>query len=90
MPGKCVTGSVIEVNLHPCLGSEPRKTRPCLVIQSDIGNKFPVDVPVCKGEGGLTKDSAVQRSRGHWVNSTLGQMKKIDRALRISMALDSE
>ena len=119
MPGKCVRGSVIEVNLDPGLGSEPRTTRPCVVIQNDIGNKFsptsiiavitgaenvprqyPVDVPVSKGEGGLTKDSVVQCSQIRSVDEarfvrTLGQLnagtiKKIDRALRISLALDSE
>ncbi|MBZ5594917.1 MAG: type II toxin-antitoxin system PemK/MazF family toxin [Acidobacteriia bacterium] len=40
MPGKCVRGSVIEVNLDPSLGHEQAKTRPCVVIQNDIGNKY--------------------------------------------------
>lgn len=40
MPGRCVRGEVVEVNLDPAIGSEPRKTRPCVVIQNDIGNKY--------------------------------------------------
>jgi mRNA interferase MazF len=117
MPGKCKRGAVIEVNLDPGLGSEPRKTRPCVVIQNDVGNKFsptsivavitgaenvprqyPIDVPVSKGEGGLTTDSVVQCSQIRTVDEarfvrTLGQlhdgtMNKIDQALRISLALE--
>jgi mRNA interferase MazF len=40
MPGKCVRGAVIEINLDPVIGSEANKTRPCVVIQNDIGNKY--------------------------------------------------
>jgi mRNA interferase MazF len=40
MPGKCVRGAVIEVNLDPTQGHELKKKRPCVVIQNDIGNKF--------------------------------------------------
>jgi mRNA interferase MazF len=47
MPGQCVRGEVVEVNLDPAIGSEPKKTRPCLVIQNDIGNKYsPVTIVV--------------------------------------------
>ena len=40
MPGKVVRGEVIEVNLDPTVGSEAKKTRPCVMIQNDVGNKF--------------------------------------------------
>ena len=40
MPGKCVRGTVLDVNLDPTLGHEQAKTRPCVVIQNDIGNKY--------------------------------------------------
>ena len=40
MPGRCVRGDVIFVNLDPAVGSEPKKTRPCLVVQNDTGNRF--------------------------------------------------
>ncbi len=33
-------GDVFLVNLDPTVGSEQGKTRPCLVIQNDDGNKF--------------------------------------------------
>jgi len=45
MPGRCVRGAVIEVNLDPVIGSEANKTRPCVVVQNDIGNKYsPVSI----------------------------------------------
>ena len=31
-------GDIVLVNLEPVLGSEQGKTRPCLVLQNDIGN----------------------------------------------------
>jgi mRNA interferase MazF len=40
MPGKCVRGTVLDINLDPGLGHEQRKTRPCVVIQNDVGNKY--------------------------------------------------
>ena len=33
-------GDIYLVNLDPTLGAEIRKTRPALVLQNDIGNKF--------------------------------------------------
>src|SRR5215469_4510250 len=39
MPGKCVRGAVIEVNLDPVVGSEANKIRPCVVIQNDVSNR---------------------------------------------------
>jgi mRNA interferase MazF len=116
VPGKCVRGAVLSINLDPTVGHEVNKTRPCVVIQNDIGNKFsptivvaaitdaehigkpyPVNVPVQKGEGGLSKASvvlcnqirSVDESR---ITGTLGRlsdetMKRIDTALRISLAL---
>ncbi len=116
MPGRCVRGEVVEVNLDPALGGEPKKTRPCVVIQNDIGNRYspvtivavitgaenvprqyPVDVPVPRGEGGLSKDSVIQcnlircvdenriiRSLGHMVPRT---MERVSSALRISLGI---
>jgi len=40
MPGKCVRGTVLDIRLDPTLGHEQRKTRPCVVIQNDIGNRY--------------------------------------------------
>jgi mRNA interferase MazF len=39
MPGKVARGTVVDVNLDPSGGREIMKTRPCVVIQNDIGNK---------------------------------------------------
>jgi len=107
---------VVEVDLDPAIGSEPNKTRPCVVIQNDIGNRYspiaivaaitgaenvprryPVDVEVPRGEGGISKKSVVQcnllrsvdekrfvRILGHLSAST---MERVDQALRISLAL---
>jgi len=116
MPGKCVRGAVVEVNLDPVIGSEANKVRPCVVIQNEIGNRYspivivaaitgaenvpkryPVDVPVPKGEGGLTKDSVVQCNQIRSVDEkrlirNLGQLRpttmaKVNDALKISLAL---
>jgi mRNA interferase MazF len=35
-----VRGDIYLVNLDPVKGSEQGKTRPCLVIQNNIGNKY--------------------------------------------------
>ncbi len=116
MPGKCVRGAVVEVNLDPVVGSEANQTRPYVVIQNDAGNRFspivivaaitgaenvprqyPVDVPIAKGEGGLAKDSVVQCNQLRSVDErrlvrTSGQLRpstmtKVDKALKISLAL---
>jgi mRNA interferase MazF len=116
MPGRYTRGDVIGINHDPAIGSEPKKTRPCVVVQNDVGNKYspvliiavitgaekvprayPVDVPVQKGEGGLTKGSVVQcnlirsvdesrvvRVLGHLVETT---MQKVDAALKVSLGL---
>lgn len=39
MPQNCVRGAVVEVSLDPSVGREYMKTRPCLVVQSDLLNK---------------------------------------------------
>jgi len=38
MPGKVTRGTVVEVNLDPIIGREIAKSRPCVVIQNDVGN----------------------------------------------------
>ena len=37
---KCNRGDVLEVNLDPSVGREYMKSRPCLVVQSDLLNKY--------------------------------------------------
>jgi mRNA interferase MazF len=53
MPGKCVRGAILDINLDPAVGHEVRKSRPCLVVQNDIGNRFSpltIVVPVSGAE----------------------------------------
>ncbi len=38
MPGKCLRGAIVEVNLDPVIGHEQAKTRPCVVVQNDTSN----------------------------------------------------
>jgi mRNA interferase MazF len=40
VPNKCSRGTVLEVNLDPSVGREYMKARPCLVVQSDLLNKY--------------------------------------------------
>jgi mRNA interferase MazF len=37
--GNIVRGDVVEVNLDPTVGTEIKKTRRCIVVQNDIGNR---------------------------------------------------
>jgi mRNA interferase MazF len=79
-------GEIWMVNFSPGRGSEQEGTRPALVIQNDVGNRYaattivaavtstikiyPVTVPLKKGEGGLPRPSMVN----------LAQLLTIDRA----------
>ena len=38
--GRITRGEIVLANLEPVKGSEQRGTRPVLIIQNDIGNKF--------------------------------------------------
>lgn len=40
MPTKCNHGTVLDVSLDPSVGREYMKTRPCVVVQSDLLNKY--------------------------------------------------
>jgi mRNA interferase MazF len=40
MPGRCTRGVILQISLDPTLGHEIKKSRPCLVVQNDIGNKY--------------------------------------------------
>jgi mRNA interferase MazF len=63
----------------------------------NVPKRYPVDVPVKQGEGGLVKNSVVQCNMlrcvdGRRVLGTLGKlsprtMQEVDRALKISLAL---
>lgn len=40
MPGRPSRGMVIEVNLDPVIGHEQGRSRPCVVVQNNVGNRF--------------------------------------------------
>jgi len=40
MVGKPFRGMVVEVSLDPVVGHEQGRSRPCVVIQNDVGNRF--------------------------------------------------
>lgn len=40
MAGRPFRGMVVEVNLEPVIGHEQGRSRPCVVVQNDIGNRF--------------------------------------------------
>jgi len=40
MPVKPLRGMVVEVSLDPVVGHEQGRSRPCVVVQNDSGNRF--------------------------------------------------
>jgi mRNA interferase MazF len=40
MAGKPFRGMVVEVGLDPVVGHEQGRSRPCVVVQNDVGNRF--------------------------------------------------
>lgn len=40
MIAKPSRGMIVEVNLDPVIGHEQGRSRPCVVVQNDIGNRF--------------------------------------------------
>jgi len=40
MTGRPVRGMVLEVDLDPVLGHEQGRSRPCVVVQNNAGNRF--------------------------------------------------
>lgn len=109
-------GDIVLTNLEPVAGSEQGKTRPCLVVQNDLGNQassttivaaitsktekeYPFTVSVQKGDGNLLQDSLVLCNQirtvsiDHRIIKKLGSlkpstMKRVDEALKTSLALD--
>jgi mRNA interferase MazF len=40
MAAKPLRGTVVEVTLDPVVGHEQGRSRPCVVVQNDVGNRF--------------------------------------------------
>ena len=67
MPSKCNRGAVLEVNLDPSVGREYMKTRPCLVVQSDLLNKYSqvtIVAPITGAENARPGPTLVRISQG--------------------------
>ena len=83
MPGKCVRGAVVEVSLDPVVGSEANKTRPCVVIQNDVGNRFSpiVIVAAITGAQNVPRpypvDVPVQKGEGGLAKDSVVQCNQI-------------
>ena len=104
------------MNLDPAIGAEKKKTRPCLIVQNDTGNKFspltiitvitsqkeskkkyPTDIWINKGEGGLNSPSIIQCNQIRTVDRNRiinkhgelddSRMEEVNAALRISLDL---
>lgn len=82
-------GDIVVVELEPTRGHELRKTRPCVVVQNDVGNRnshttvvapattthrgYPFEVLVTAAESDFTEDSSIR----------LDQLRSIDILERI-------
>jgi len=83
MPGKCVRGAVVEVNLDPVVRSEANKKRPGVVIQNDIGNRFSPNVIIAAITGAenvprqYPVDVPVPKGEGGLVKDSVVQCNQI-------------
>ena len=83
-----IRGDVLLVDLDPVVGSEQGKTRPALVIQNNLGNKFSSTIIVAPitskkfSKVYLTNIELFVGEGGLEVNSTvlLGQIRTIDKS----------
>jgi mRNA interferase MazF len=108
-------GEVHLVSFDPSVGAEIRKTRPALIIQNDVANRwspvtivaaitsrfeepvYPTEVPLVPPEGNLQNPSVVLLNQIRTVDRRrlvrrLGRlrpdsMRRVDRAIRISLGL---
>ena len=108
-------GEVHLVSFDPAVGAEIRKTRPALIIQNDLANRwspvtivavitsrfeepvYPTEVPLVPPEGNLQNPSVVLLNQIRTVDRRrlvrrLGRlrpesMRRVDRAIRISLGL---
>jgi mRNA interferase MazF len=58
MSVEIVRGDVVEVNLDPTVGTEIQKTRRCVVVQNDTGNRYSqrtIIVPATSADRALSK-----------------------------------
>lgn len=74
-------GDVYLVNLEPALGVEMKKTRPAVIIQNDVGNKFSHTVivaPITTGkELKIPTEVAVKAGEGGLKNDSVIRLQQI-------------
>lgn len=109
-------GEIYVVNFEPTVGAEIKKTRPAVIIQNDIANRwspitivaaitsrfddegrYPTQVAVESGEGGLRVDSVILLNQIRSVDTSrlvrrlgvlrTGTVREVDRALLLSLGL---
>jgi mRNA interferase MazF len=109
-------GEIHVVNFEPTVGAEIKKSRPAVIIQNDIANRwspitivaaitskfdderrYPTQVAVQAGEGGLRVDSVILLNQIRSVDTSrlvrrLGVLRaetvrEVDRALLLSLGL---
>jgi len=81
-------GDIVVVNLNPVIGHEQGKTRPALIIQNDIGNKYSpttIIAPVTSKSFGKEFPTNVQvpaedSGLNHDSTILLNQIKTIDKS----------
>ncbi len=109
-------GEIYVVNFDPTVGAEIKKTRPAVIIQNDIANRwspitiiaaitskfdderrYPTQVAVQAGEGGLRVDSVILLNQIRSVDKSrlvrrvgvlrTETVREVDRALLLSLGL---
>jgi mRNA interferase MazF len=87
MPGRCTRGTILQVNLDPSVGREIMKTRPCVVVQNDIGNRnsqLTIVVPITDAEAAKSLSPIyvpVKKGEGGLVKDSLvvcSQIRTVD------------
>jgi len=79
---KCNRGDVLEVNLDPSAGREYMKSRPCLVVQSDMLNKY--------SQSRLSPDHGSENTKGGPTYVPIPKAKPGFRRTALLCAIDSE
>ena len=98
-------GSIVLVDFDPVVGSEQGKTRPALVIQNDIYNKYspttivaPITSKIFTKEFSTNVEIGPEES-GLRIKSRIlknvgsifiSRMKEADRAIKVSLGLESD
>ena len=87
MTQQILRGDIFTVDLEPVRGSEQGKSRPALVIQNDIGNRFSPTIiiaPITTGESAnFDVNVEIKTPEGGLLNNSiilLNQIRTVDRS----------